>query len=54
MNKIPNKQVVCEVLSEHAKTDKDIILLCSDSKGSASLTDFANAFNINTFYIAGG
>ncbi len=42
MNKIANKQVICEVLLEEAKNDKDIVVLCSDSRGSASLTDFAN------------
>ncbi|MCC8074493.1 MAG: transketolase family protein [Clostridiales bacterium] len=44
MNKIPNRAAICEVLMEQAKTDKDIIVLCSDSRGSASLTPFANAF----------
>lgn len=44
MNKIPNKQVICEVLMEHAKTDKDIVALCSDSRGSGSFTGFANEY----------
>lgn len=44
MNKIPNRQAICEVLMEKAKTDKDIVVLCSDSRGSASLAPFANAF----------
>lgn len=44
MNKIPNRQAICDVLMEKAKTDKDIVVLCSDSRGSASLTPFANAF----------
>lgn len=44
MNKITNRQIVCEVLSEHAKTDRSIVVLCSDSRGSASLTPFADAF----------
>ena len=44
MNKITNRQIVCEVLSEHAKTDKDIVVLCSDSRGSASLAPFAREF----------
>ena len=44
MNKIPNRQAICEVLMEKAKTDRDIVVLCSDSRGSASLTPFANAF----------
>lgn len=44
MNTIPNRQVICEVLMEHAKEDKDIVVLCSDSRGSASMTPFFNAF----------
>lgn len=44
MNKIPNRQVICEVLMEQAKTDKDIVVLCSDSRGSASLTPFFNEY----------
>lgn len=44
MNKIANRQAICETLMEHAKTDKDIVVLCSDSRGSASLTPFFNAF----------
>ncbi|MGN0778012.1 MAG: transketolase family protein [Aristaeellaceae bacterium] len=44
MNKIPNRQAICEVLMEQAATDKDIVVLCSDSRGSASLAPFANAF----------
>ena len=41
MNKIPNRQAICDVLMEKAKTDKDILVVCSDSRGSASLTAFA-------------
>ena len=44
MNKIPNRQVICETLMAHAKEDKSIIALCSDSRGSASMTPFFNAF----------
>lgn len=44
MNKIPNRQAICETLMEHAKTDKDLVVLCSDSRGSASLTPFFNEF----------
>lgn len=40
MNKIPNRQVICEVLMKHAAMDKDIVVLCSDSRGSASMTPF--------------
>lgn len=43
-NKIPNRQAICEVLMEEAKNDKDIVVLCSDSRGSASLAPFAGAF----------
>ena len=39
-NKIANRKVICDVLLEHAKEDKDIVVLCSDSRGSASLTPF--------------
>lgn len=42
MAKIANKQVICDVLVEEGKKDKDIVVLCSDSRGSASLTPFAN------------
>lgn len=44
MNKIPNRQAICEVLMEQAKTDQDIVVLCSDSRGSASLAPFADAY----------
>lgn len=44
MNKIPNRKVICDVLMEQAQTDKDITVLCSDSRGSASLAPFFQAF----------
>lgn len=44
MNKIPNRQVICDVLLEKANNDKDIVVLCSDSRGSASLAKFADAY----------
>lgn len=44
MNKIANRQVICKVLMEHAKEDKDIVVLCSDSRGSASMTPFADTY----------
>ena len=43
-NTIPNRQVICQVLLEHAKEDKTITVLCSDSRGSASLAPFAEEF----------
>ncbi len=44
MAKIANKQVICDVLVEAAKEDKDIVALCSDSRGSASFTKFADTY----------
>lgn len=43
-NVIANKKVICDVLMEHAETDRDIVVLCSDSRGSASLTPFFEKF----------
>lgn len=44
MNKIANRKVICNVLMEHAAQDEDITVLCSDSRGSASLSAFADRF----------
>lgn len=44
MANIANKQMICNVLMDAAKTDKDIVVLCSDSRGSASATPFANEY----------
>lgn len=44
MNKIPNRQAICDCLLEKAQTDRDIVVLCSDSRGSASLAPFFKAF----------
>lgn len=44
MNKITNRQAICDTLLERAKDDKDIIVVCSDSRGSASLGPFAQAY----------
>lgn len=44
MNKITNRQVICDVLMEAAATDKDVVVACSDSRGSASLTPFADTY----------
>ena len=43
-NSITNRQIVCDELMKAARTDKDIVVLCSDSRGSASLTNFAKEF----------
>lgn len=44
MNTVTNRQAICDTLLKAAKTDKDIVVLCSDSRGSASLTAFAKQF----------
>ena len=44
MNKIANRAVMCEVLKEAAAKDRDVVVLCSDSRGSASLTSFADTY----------
>lgn len=44
MNKISNKEVISDVLSRVAEVDKDIIVLASDSRGSASMTSFAEKY----------
>lgn len=41
MNTIANRQVMCDVLIEEAKKNPDILVLTSDSRGSASLNKFA-------------
>ena len=43
-NKIANRKVICDTLLEAAETDKDIVVLCSDSRGSASLTPFFDQY----------
>lgn len=43
MNNIPNRQAICDVLVERANTDKDIVVLCSDSRGSASMIGYVEA-----------
>lgn len=39
-----NRQVICDVLCEKAKKDKDIFVLCSDSRGSSSMSAFFQQF----------
>jgi transketolase len=41
MNKIPNRQIICDTLVEFGKDDQDIMVLTSDSRGSASMGNFA-------------
>lgn len=40
MNKIPNRQAICDVLLREVGKDNSIVALCSDSRGSASMTPF--------------
>lgn len=40
MNQITNRQVICDTLLSAAEKDKEIVVLCSDSRGSASLKPF--------------
>ncbi|EPY8216366.1 transketolase family protein [Listeria monocytogenes] len=45
MNKIANRQVMCEVLMKEAtRNDSNLVVLTSDSRGSASLGAFAEKF----------
>lgn len=44
MNKIPNRKAICDVLLEKAVEDRDILVLCSDSRGSASMTPFFETY----------
>lgn len=44
MGKIANKEMICEVLMEAAKEDRNIVALCSDSRGSGSFTPFADTY----------
>ena len=41
MNKISNRQVICQKLIDMAHDDSEIVVLTSDSRGSASLLEFA-------------
>ena len=43
-NKIPNRQAICDTLLKAAAEDKSITVLCSDSRGSASLSKFADTY----------
>ena len=44
MNKIPNRKAICDILLKAAEHDSSITVLCSDSRGSASLAPFAEAY----------
>lgn len=44
MQTIPNRQAMCEKLLELAETDRDIMVLTSDSRGSAAMAPFAKRY----------
>lgn len=44
MSGITNRQAICDVLLGAAKEDPDLVVVCSDSRGSASLAPFAKEF----------
>ncbi len=44
LNNIPNRKAICDVLLKEAENDKSITVLCSDSRGSASLAPFAETY----------
>ncbi|QJD85033.1 transketolase family protein [Cohnella herbarum] len=43
-NSIPNRQVICDTLLELSKGDRNIMVLASDSSGSAAMAPFAKAY----------
>ncbi|WP_207952189.1 transketolase family protein [Paenibacillus turpanensis] len=44
INNIANRQVICETLLELGRQDRDIMVLASDSRGSAAMGPFAKEF----------
>lgn len=44
MNNIPNRQIMNNVLVQEAKDNQEIIVLTSDSRGSAKLTEFGKIY----------
>jgi len=43
-NTIANRQIICETLLDIAKEDRTVMVLASDSRGSAAMGPFANAY----------
>ena len=43
-NTVTNRKIICDVLMENAAKDKDVVALCSDSRGSASMTPFFDKY----------
>lgn len=48
MNKISNRQVMCDTLIEQVEENNDICVLTSDSRGSASLVEFTEKYPNNS------
>lgn len=44
MNKIANRAIMCQALMKAAETDRNVTVLCSDSRGSGSMMPFAEQF----------
>lgn len=44
MNKVSNRQAICDTLLTLAKEDQQITVVCSDSRGSASLAPFFDTY----------
>lgn len=51
MNKIANRQAICDALVKQASTDDKIVVLCSDSRGSASLGNFIDTYPDRTIEV---
>lgn len=43
-NTIPNRQAICEAFLENVVQDREIFVICSDSRGSAGLAKFAEMY----------
>lgn len=44
MTALANKQAICNTLLAAASNDKDIVVVCSDSRGSGSMTEFSQQY----------
>ena len=44
MPECSNREIICQELLKAAGEDRDLVVLCSDSRGSASLAPFAERF----------
>jgi len=51
MNTVPNREAVCKALMKRAETDRDIVALFSDSRGSASMSSFIERYPERVFEV---